>query len=80
MSKSNTKSEAKTKADTKTSIRIQAEDRNDKERFVGTNKNDYQVQTNREVSVPEDVKETVMLSRMQKFQSTTRISEMELKD
>lgn len=68
-----------TKADEKTKVNIQKNDRNDTERYVGTNKGSYLVQTGKDVTVPKDVKEAVMLAKMQKFSSNKKISEMELK-
>lgn len=70
---------AETKKETNTSVNIRARDRSDKERFVGTIKSTYLVQTEKDVSVPGDVKEAVMLSKMQNFFCNKKISELELK-
>ncbi len=68
-----------TKAAEKTKVNIEKNDRKDTERYVGTNKGSYLVQTGKDVAVPRDVKEAVMLAKMQKFSSIRKISEMELK-
>lgn len=61
-------------------VYIKSNGRDDTERFIGTPKGNYLVQTGKPVEVPKDVKEVIELMEIQQASIDNIVDDMRLKD